>query len=237
MKQRIWELDAVRGVCILGMILFHILYDLQHLFHILPAGNHALLDFIATWGGTLFFLISGICATLGTHPVRRGLIVFGCGLAVSAVTWAMAALGLTGKSMIILFGVLHCLGVSMLLWPLFRKLPWPVLGILGSLMAAAGLYLDSRRFPVSPWLFPLGIKAPDFASADYFPLLPFFGFFLLGAVLGRLLYKNRQSLFPQVDSSRRFVRFFTQTGRWSLPIYLLHQPVITGILTLLEVLL
>lgn len=237
MKQRIWELDAARGVCILGMVVFHILYDLQYLFPILPAGNHTLLDFIANWGGTLFFLISGICVTLGSHPVRRGLIVVGCGLAVTAVTWGMAALGFADSSMVILFGVLHCLGVCMLLWPVFSKMPWPVLGLLGSIMVASGLYLDAHTFPVSHWLFPLGIKYPGFASADYFPLLPFWGFFLLGAMLGHLIYQNKESLFPKVSAENRLVRFLMVTGRWSLPIYMLHQPVITGILILLEVLL
>ena len=233
MKQRIWELDAARGVCILGMVLFHLLYDLQHLFHILPAGNNALLEFTVNWGGTLFFLISGICATLGSHPVRRGLTVFGCGLAVTAVTVFLVKIGFADSGMVILFGVLHCLGLCMVLWPLVKKLPWPVLAVFGAVLTAVGLYWDGRRFSLPYWLFPLGLKAPGFTSADYFPLLPFFGFFLLGAVLGRTLYKNRQTLFPKADPQNRFIRFLTATGRWSLPIYMLHQPVITGILTLL----
>lgn len=237
MKQRIWELDAARGVCVLGMVVFHLLYDLQHLFHILPAGNSLLLDFIATWGGTLFFLISGICATLGSHPVRRGLTVLGCGLAVTAVTLAIVAMGFADKSMVILFGVLHCLGVCMLLWPLFQRLKWPVLAILGSVMAAVGLYLDSRVYPVPHWLFPLGFQYPGFAAADYFPLLPFFGFFLLGAVIGLTLYRHKGSLFPRASTANPLIRFLTLTGKWSLPIYMLHQPVITGILSLLEVIL
>ena len=235
MKQRIWELDAARGLCILGMVVFHLLYDLQHLFHILPAGDHGLLNFVATWGGTLFFLLSGICVTLGSRPVRRGLIVTGCGFAVTGVTMAMVALGLVDNSMIIRFGVLHCLGICMILWPLFRKLPWPVLFLLGSAMAAVGIYWDSRSFDVPHWLFPLGLKYPGFASPDYFPLLPFLGFFLLGAVLGRLLYAKKQTLFPRVDP--KAFRFLILIGKWSLPVYLLHQPVITGIMTLLEVIL
>lgn len=237
MKQRIWELDAARGVCIWGMVLFHILYDLQNLFPILPAVSNPVLNFVANWGGTLFFLISGICVTLGSHPVRRGLLVAGCGLIVTGVTATMTALGFLDSDMVILFGVLHCLGLCMLLWPLFKKIPLPFLGILGCLTVIGGLYLDGRTFPVSHWLFPLGLKYPGFVSADYFPLLPFFGFFLLGAVLGKLLYKNRKSLFPRVNPQNPFVRFWTVSGRWSLPIYMLHQPVITGILTLLEVVL
>ena len=237
MKQRIWELDAARGVCILGMVVFHLLYDLQLLFPILPVGNTPLMNFVATWGGTLFFLISGISATLGSHPVRRGLIVIGCGIAVTAVTAIMAALKLIAPGMVIHFGVLHCLGVCMLLWPIFRKMPRPVVVFLAACIICVGLYWDSRSFPVPHWLFPLGLKYPGFASGDYFPLFPFFGFFLTGTVLGKTLYPSKLSLFPRVNTQNRLIRFLSATGKWSLPIYMLHQPVITGIFTLLEVIL
>ena len=235
MKQRIWELDAARGVCVLGMVVFHLLYDLQYLFPVLPAGSSGFLDFVANWGGTLFFLISGISATLGSHPVRRGLAVTGCGLAVTAVTAVMAALQLVSRGMIIRFGVLHCLGICMLLWPLVRKLPRPAMALLALGIVCIGIYWDGRSFPVPHWLFPLGLKYPGFASGDYFPLFPFFGFFLLGAVLGKTLYSNKLTLFPKVNTQSPLVRFLSAAGRWSLPIYMLHQPVITGIITLLEV--
>lgn len=237
MKQRIWELDAARGLCVLGMVAFHLLYDLQLFFPVLSMGSNGLLDFIATWGGTLFFLISGICVTLGSHPIRRGLLVTGCGLAVTAVTAVMAAMNFLAPGTVIRFGVLHCLGVCMLLWPLFKKLPRPVLGILAAILIAVGLYWDGRSFPVPYWLFPLGLKNPGFSSGDYFPLLPFLGFFLLGAILGKSLYPCKQTLFPRVNAQNRLIRFLSATGKWSLPIYMLHQPVITGIFALLEVIL
>lgn len=236
MKQRIWELDVVRGICIVGMVLFHLLYDLQHLLGWLPAGNTRLLQFIADWGGVLFFLLSGICVTLGSHPVRRGLVVFGCGMLVTAVTAGMAWLGWLAGSMVIWFGVLHCLGLCMLLWPLTRRMGWKWLLILGLVLIGVGLWLEQVILPVT-WLFPLGIRYPGFASGDYFPLLPFFGFFLLGAAAGKTLYRNGVSLLPNVNTNALWIRAFSRVGRWSLPVYMLHQPVITGILTLLEELL
>ena len=118
MKKRIWELDVLRGVCILGMVLVHLIYDLQTFFSLPFLTNSELFSLIKQWGGVLFLLISGICVTLGSHPVRRGLIVFACGLLCSAVTAGMYVLNMADKSIIIYFGVLHCLGVCMLLWPL-----------------------------------------------------------------------------------------------------------------------
>jgi uncharacterized membrane protein len=75
--------------------------------------------------------LSGICVTLGSRSVHRGLIVLGCGFVCTAVTYGMYRLGLSGKSIIIYFGVLHCLGICMLLWPLVKKCPVWLLVVLG----------------------------------------------------------------------------------------------------------
>lgn len=237
MKKRIWELDAARGLCILGMVLVHIIYDLQNMLHLSFLANSGLFDFVSQWGGVLFFLISGCSATLGSRSVRRGLTVLICGVIVSAVTWIMYALGFAGKGLVIYFGVLHCLGVSMLLWPLFRKMPPWLLALCAAVLIAAGLAIPNRGFDTGYWLMPLGFPPYGFITSDYFPLLPFVGFFLLGGVIGKLVYPNKQTRFPNVREDRHPIRFLCLLGKWSLPIYMLHQPVITGILSLLEALL
>lgn len=232
MKKRIWELDTARGICIFGMVIMHLLYDIDSASAAFSVSAFPLLRFVMEWGGVLFFLISGICITLGSHPVRRGLTVCGAGLIVTGVTFGMYALGFADKGIIIWFGVLHCLGVCMLLWPAIRKLPVWTLGILAVLLIGLGFYVDTVRVDF-PWLIPLGLVTNSFSSSDYFPLLPFLGFFFVGAVLGKTLYRNKESLFPRVDPRNPILRFFSFLGKWSLPIYLLHQPVLTGILTLI----
>ena len=62
MKKRIWELDVLRGVCILGMVVVHLIYDLQTFFSLPFLADSRLFDLIKQWGGVLFLLISGICA-------------------------------------------------------------------------------------------------------------------------------------------------------------------------------
>ena len=98
MSRRIWELDALRGLCILGMILVHLVYDIRELYGLADFAYPAIFSFVMQWGSVLFLLISGICVTLGHHPVRRGLAVFGCGMLCSLVTagctgWASRAGG------------------------------------------------------------------------------------------------------------------------------------------------
>lgn len=232
MKKRIWELDALRGLCLLLMIAFHLWYDLVYLFGLVDLTAPTLYDFINDWGGVPFLMISGICATFGTHPVRRGLQVLGGGMLCTLVTAGMYLLRFTGKDIIIYFGVLHCLGICMLLWPLLKKLPAPVLAVLGAVMAAAGLYLKNNVRVNFPWLMPLGIPYWGFSSSDYFPVLPNLGYFLIGAALGKTVYAKRESLLPRVSAESGIVRFFTFFGKHSLLIYLLHQPVLAALVGL-----
>lgn len=235
MKNRIWELDAFRGFCILGVILIHFVYDLTELYGILRWDAPALFRFVQNWGGVLFLLLSGVCATLGSRSLRRGLIVFACGMICTAVTAGMYLLDIAGIDIIIRFGVLHCLGICMILWAFFRKLPTWSLALLGAVMVALGFHFQSIRVEAT-WLFPLGLLHPGFTSSDYFPLLPHLGFFLLGSVMGRTLYKNKQSLFPKVNARAPVLRFLGFCGRQSLLIYLLHQPVLSLICMLLTLL-
>jgi uncharacterized membrane protein len=79
------------------------------------------------------------------------------------------------------------------------------------------------------WLLPLGIHTPFYASFDYFPLLPWLGIFLAGAALGKSAYVAKRSLIRR----RLPVSFINFAGRHSLLIYILHQPVILGVLYLL----
>ncbi len=230
MKNRIWELDAARGLCVIGMVAVHLLYDLDSIFGWISLSENPVFQLFAHWGGVLFFLISGICVTLGSHPVRRGICVLLCGVGVSAAMWIAVQLQFFGSAMLIWFGVLHCLGVCMLLWPAVRRLPvWALSALaLGIIVAGFGMmHLRADHL----WLMPLGLTTPDFATSDYFPLLPFWGFFLLGAVLGKTVYKERRSLLPKVSAAHPIVRTLSFFGKWSLPIYLLHQPLIFVVIT------
>lgn len=234
MKKRIWELDAFRGLCVLGMVLVHFVYDVTELYALVDWRIPQWFHFVQRWGGVLFLLISGISATLGSRSVRRGLIVLCAGALVSAVTYGMYKFGGFQKIIIIYFGVLHCLGCCMILWWFFKRLPSWLLVVLGGCMVAAGFYLDSVVLLDQPLLMPLGFVYPGFASSDYFPLLPNLGFFLLGAVLGRRVYRKKETLLPQVSEKNIIVRGLCFVGKQSLWIYLLHQPVLAGICMLLQ---
>ena len=234
MRKRIWELDAFRGICVLGMVAIHFIYDLVHLYRIVDWKYPEWFSFLQNWGGVLFLLISGISATLGSRSVRRGIIVLLCGMVVTVATYGMYHFGLSGKGIIIYFGVLQCLACCMILWPIFKKLPWWALGAFGVAFASLGFWLLGQPPVDVYYLMPLGLPWKGFMSSDYFPLFPYFGFFLLGGLLGKTVYRRKETLLPRVNEKNFFLRFLRFTGRHSLEIYLLHQPLLSGVCMLLS---
>lgn len=238
-KNRIWELDALRGICILGMIVVHFVFDLNE-FAGLGLTMPGWFNFCQHYGHILFILISGICATLASRSFRRGVIVFCAGLLVTGVTLFMVCVLKFNRSLSIFFGILHLLGICMMLFPLFKKLPVWALAVLGAGFVALGVWLAALEpvavsFPSAQGLLlgALGIRTTGFYSGDYFPVFPNLGWFLLGAVLGRTVYRRRESLLPKVNADFFLLRFFRFCGRHSLWIYLLHQPVLAGLTMLL----
>ena len=92
-------------------------------------------------------------------------------------------------------------------------------------LSAVGLFVVRTMVVDFPWLISLGLTPADFITSDYFPLLPNLGYFLVGAFLGRTLYRKKESLFPRQKSPCKLLSFI---GRNSLIFYLLHQPVLAG---------
>ena len=227
-KPRIWELDALRGVCILCVIVVHFLFDLSF-FGGLDLTLPAWYVFIQEYGGAIFVVLSGICVTLGSKSVRRGLIVFACGMLITAVTYGMYRLGMSGADVVVKFGVLHLLGVCMLVYPAFKKLPPAALALLGLAIAITGYAIRGVVVP-QHWLFPLGLTYEGFTSSDYFPLFPQLGYFLIGAAIGKTAYREKRTFLPGAFQQTPVARFFCWCGRQSLFIYLLHQPIVYGLL-------
>lgn len=224
---RIWELDALRGLCILCMIILHGMFDLRYFSGIFVGGS-PMLSFVQQYGGVLFVLISGICVTLGTRARRRGMIVLSFGLVLTVATMVLSAVGIIGSDAVIRFGILHLLGVCMLLSPLFRRLPPAALVLLGLAFILLGFFFETLT--VKPvFLYALGLRANGFVSGDYFPIFPNLGWYLIGMAVGATVYQNRTSRLPNATYTFPILRF---CGRHSLVIYLVHQPILYFLLPL-----
>ena len=231
-KERIWELDAFRGICILCVVLVHFVFDLQY-FAGFDLEINALFRFVMDYGGALFIILSGVCVTLGSNSVRRGIIVFAFGMVITLVTQAMVWLNMAQSNILIQFGVLHLLGFCMMVYPLFKGLKTPIVGLFALIFIALGYYFIDNILVQQPYLFVLGLRSATFSSSDYFPILPHLGWFLCGVVLGRTAYKNKKTLLPKVPSDGKFIGFFSTCGRQSLWIYMFHQPIVYAIVLLI----
>ena len=155
-----------------------------------------------------------------------------CGGVISGVTYLMVHLDMLSKYAKIDFGILSCLGLCMILYSLFKDAnKWLIFGA-GIVFVALGFYVDSIRLEMPYFIF-LGLRPAGYSAGDYFPMLPNFGYFLVGVFLGKTVYKNKKTLMPRVNDNSIIIRCFSFLGRQSLWIYLAHQPVAYGVLYLI----
>lgn len=146
-------------------------------------------------------------------------------LVVTAATFAV--LGDDG----VRFGILHCIGASMLLAAPLARLGW-VNVPLGVAAIAVGLRLQDGPRSDLPGAFILGLRPESGGlGVDYYPLLPWIGPVLIGLALGRALYPGgrRGAWGRWLPGGGRAARVAGAPGRHALPIYLAHQPILIAL--------
>ena len=215
-KKRIELLDAIRGAALYYMLYYHFIYDLA-LFGLVSwdfvySGVMLALEVISA---SAFILLAGFSCRLSRNNLKRGIMVFLCGLLVSVGS------GIAGVT--IRFGVLQLLGSSMVLYAIFGKyierLPRPVVPIISIPMFCWGFYVYRNVRVSVEWLYPIGLKGYGFASADYFPLFPWFFMFIMGAWLSKVLLGGEHKAWMD----RSWPKALTVPGRHTLIVYMVHQ--------------
>jgi uncharacterized membrane protein len=194
--------------------------------------------------GSTFLLVVGVSFAVSTqrleargvtgtgarwrHHARRALQVLGAALLVSAAT----RIALGGDDWI-RFGILHCIGVTMLLLPLLRPLGPAGLALLGAAVVVTGRFVVQGERSDVPFALVLGWTPDGGAGVDHYPLLPWAGVAMLGAALGLLLYGggSRGPALRRLLDGRtpRRAGALTWPGRHALPIYLVHQGVVIAL--------
>ena len=241
-KERYHILDFIRALTLIGMIAYHLLWDLVYLFGVdMPW-------FRSNWGYAwqqsicyTFIFLSGFCVCLGKRAWLRGLTVTGASIVISLVTYFFM------PKQVIKFGVLTLIGVCMIIAYFFdkigKKIP-PYVGLVVCLLLfffTRNIYKGNLGFEgIKILTLPrelyqnditafFGFPHSGFFSTDYFPLFPWMFLFFSGYFLHKIFQKQgwmdilKTSLCPPLQ----FI------GRHSLPIYMAHQAVIYGILLLL----
>jgi uncharacterized membrane protein len=232
------EIDIVRGIAIVMMIIFHTVFDLTF-FRIMPFDVYdGFWRYFAYATASLFLLIVGISLAISharaifhLHEwalvkkfVVRGAGIFCCGLLVTVATWWYLQEGF------VIFGILHLIGVAVMLSPLFfRFRTWNA--VIGIVFIVTGWILATIPGPMGLLVF--GIHPLTFQSVDYTPVFPWMGLILVGLAVGEFVYPGGVPRWTLPKLPALVSGPLTFLGRHSLVIYLVHQPVILLVLYLL----
>ena len=224
--------DALRGVAIVLMVVFHFCFDLAYFeladfdFYLDPFWLN-----LRTFILSMFLGLVGVSLVLATRNgldrkryLKRLTLLVLSALAISASTWWMFG------ARFVFFGVLHFIAVASVLGLLFLRFDWMNLLLGIGLIGFAGNNSFSW-FDQAGWRW-IGLMTHKPATEDYVPLLPWFGVVLIGMFAARRLL--RLAWMHRLEHSlrdKRLVRILAFSGQRSLWIYLVHQPLLIGLLS------
>ena len=224
--------DALRGVAIVLMVVFHFCFDLAYF-------ELADFDFyrdpfwlnLRTFILSMFLGLVGVSLVLATRNgldrkryLKRLTLLVLSALAISASTWWMFG------ARFVFFGVLHFITVASVLGLLFLRFDWMNLLLGLGLIGFAGNN-SFNWFDQVGWRW-IGLMTHKPATEDYVPLLPWFGVVLIGMFAARRLL--RLAWMQRLEHSlhdKRLVRILAFSGQRSLWIYLVHQPLLIGLIS------
>jgi len=228
-------IDTIRGIAIVSMMIFHCCYDIFMVYGRDPSWYSQ--PAVHIWQQSIcwtFILVSGFVWSWGrSGNLKRGIMLNVWGLVISGVT----VLAMPAEA--VWFGILNCIGCAVLLMipmePVLRRIPAAI-----GLVAAFALFVMFKdvqlgylgvpgvfRLDLPDWLYdcrvltPFGFPFPGFRSSDYFPILPWLFLYICGYFLNRLVMAIR----PLQSVARHGLAPLSTVGRYSIWIYLIHQPV------------
>ena len=232
---RLALVDALRGFAVAQMIVYHFIYDLAY-FGWVDLAMTRDQPWVAwrTAIVTQFLLLVGVSLVLRTSfkPSagdfwKRWAQIAAAALLVSAGSW------LVFGPRFIYFGILHFVAASLLIArPLLPLGAWNI--VLGVACITLGLFYANEFFNTPPATV-IGFMTFKPRTEDYVPLFPWIGVVLVGGGLAAL-WQRRQwrvpaALMPLNERAPRWLLFL---GTWALTVYLVHQPILLGAMTLLR---
>ena len=248
--KRVGLLDEIRGFAIICMVVYHVMYTLKYFYGVdVPVFFDSWFDIIRNVFAGTFIFISGCVCRFSRNNLKRGTQCFFLGMIITFIV------AFVTPEAPIHFGILHLLGISMIIYSLTESffgfmppfagiilfgflffalfnLPYGFIGVTDIFGLKLPVFL-SVSVPALLYkagaLFPLGFIKPGTSYGDYFPLLPWFCVFAAGCFFGVYAKDNR---LPRTFY-RTHVGFLAVTGRYTIWIYLLHQPIAIAIFNII----
>lgn len=229
--QRIATIDIIRGIAIGGVVLFHVVWDLEFAGFIDGVARHpAWLMFGRSLAGTFMVLVGVSLVLAHRGHVRRVSFSRRLGTIILAAAAITVVTRLAFPTSFVYFGILHAIAVATLVGALFLGATASACLTFGMLVVALPVVLESPTFNTR-WLAWIGFAAQPPPSNDFVPAFPWLGLTLVGMAgtkwLSAWLVKARP---PEDARAGRFAAWFVWMGKNSLLIYLMHQPILLAII-------
>jgi uncharacterized membrane protein len=229
---RIAAIDIARGLALLAMAIYHFAWDLEFFGYAEPGTTlKPEWKYFARAIASSFLMLVGVSLVLGhqhalklrSFTIRLGKVALAAGL-ISLVTWFAIPGGF------IFFGILHSIALGSLLALAFLNLPWLVNLAAAIFFVSAPLYLKSDLLSAPIWYW-LGLSPTPPVSNDYVPIFPWFGLILLGVAMAQLVAaKGFFQLLARWKPDSKLSRSLTFFSKHSLLTYLIHQPLLLGLI-------
>lgn len=223
-RERYQAVDALRGLSIILMVVYHFFFDLTML-GLFPYKVMfcKIVEILQIFFAALFVAMSGASSVFSSNLYKRSAKLLICAAVVTVATYLFDSSGF------VVFGILHFLGTASLVCAVFKKFMFkinvnPVIWIVLFVVSRIAL---NRTFDV-PHLWLLGVCDGNFVSTDYFPIFPWIFAYFAGISFGKAATAGRlNGAFYQFKAPP-----LAWVGRHTLAVYLLHQPVIMAIMFL-----
>ena len=231
-RQRFAIVDIARGVAIIAMMAYHLCWDLSYFrFIAADVGYDPQWVMIARTILAVFMFLVGIGLVLGHGNGirwrsfwRRWIFVVLGALAITVATYFAFA------DSFVYFGVLHAIALFSLLGLAFVRTPlWLPIVLAVAVIALPFFYSDPLfNEKALSWI---GLWQEPPPTNDLVMVFPWFGVVLLGIIATRrVLASGWLARLATIAPKGRLPRLLAFLGRWSLLIYLVHQPLLLGLI-------
>ncbi len=180
-NRRIWEIDFLRAIAIILMVIFHIVYDLNEFLGIEADYLSGFWYWEGKTSALMFIFLAGISSGFSKNTVKRGIKILIFAMVITLVTYIFF------REQYIRFGILHLLGTSMVLFPLLKKMNNVLLFISAVFIALTSISIKSTLVDTS-LLLPFGVMYRGFVTLDYYPISPYLSVFILGILAYKMYY-------------------------------------------------
>ena len=229
--KRIVLIDAIRGIAIIGVVLFHIVWDLEFTGFISGYAFHPIwLAFGWTLAGTFMTLVGVNLALAHSKSInvsafmKRWFVIALAAAIITVVTY------FAFPQSFIFFGILHSIAAGSLIGLALLRLPVAIVLIVGVMVSILPFYVSSPYFNTR-WLAWIGFSSMPPLSNDFVPIFPWVGLTLIGMAGAKVLVSQGWiNHFSRLSTNGKIAHMLVWLGRRSLIIYLVHQPILLAII-------